>query len=207
MKQDFDMAMKDYQPSEEFLAMKKEAEGENIVVKNKIGERGALTEAYFNFVTNSWLNAARHVAKNSSNFGPLDVEDQLHKMWEINCQNQQSEDKVNQQHKSTSKTKKKSSKKEKDPNAPKKPFSAYMIYCNSNRETMKKDFPNMSNNELFTALGNCWKQLGNEERAQYVEKATADRDRYDREYKEYIENIPDKKEDIEIADGGCGVLE
>ena len=92
MKQEFDMAMKDYQPSEEFLAMKKEAEGENIVAKNKIGERGALTEAYFNFVTNSWLNAARHVAKNSSNFGPLDVEDQLHKMWEVNCQNQQSED-------------------------------------------------------------------------------------------------------------------
>ena len=168
MKQEFDMAMKDYQPSEEFLAMKKEAEGENIVAKNKIGERGALTEAYFNFVTNSWLNAARHVAKNSSNFGPLDVEDQLHKMWEINCQNQQSEDKVNQQHKSTSKTKKKSSKKEKDPNAPKKPFSAYMIYCNSNRETMKKDFPNMSNNELFTTFGNCWKQLGHEERAPYI---------------------------------------
>ena len=65
----------------------------------------------------------------------------------------------------------------------------------------------MSNNELFTTFGNCWKQLGHEERAPYVEKATADRDRYDREYKEYMENVRDKKEDVEMADVSCGVLE
>ena len=49
--------------------------------------------------------------------------------------------------------------------------------------------------------------MGHEERAPYVEKATADRDRYDREYKEYMENVRDKKEDVEMADVSCGVLE
>jgi len=55
----------------------------------------------------------------------------------------------------------KPAKKEKDPNAPKKPLSGYMLFCDRTR----KENPTMS--YTATQLGELWKALSDERKAEY----------------------------------------
>ena len=55
---------------------------------------------------------------------------------------------------------KKKPKKEKDPDAPKRPMSAYLIFQNSVREDMKAKNPTLNYRELITAVGDSWKNMG-----------------------------------------------
>ena len=55
--------------------------------------------------------------------------------------------------------KKKKKKSKKDPNAPKRPQSAYFLWFNANREELKKDNPDISITDLSKKAGELWKQL------------------------------------------------
>ena len=198
LKVEFDNAMKDYKPSEEFLTMKIQAENEMKKASCKPKNQPFPEEAqYFEFVSDNWMAAAQYVSYWKDSFGILDIEDRLHVMFE----QQQSKDE------NSGKSKTKLVKKQKDPNAPKKPMSAYMFYCTSNRETIKQEFQDISNKELLVKIGESWRSMAGDDKQVYHTKAVADRERYAREYREYMENVPDKKEDVEIAEPGCGVLE
>lgn len=58
-----------------------------------------------------------------------------------------------------SERKKKKSKSKKDPNAPKRPQSAYFLWFNANREEMKKENPEMGITDLSRRAGELWKQV------------------------------------------------
>ncbi|KEI42902.1 uncharacterized protein L969DRAFT_42644, partial [Mixia osmundae IAM 14324] len=73
---------------------------------------------------------------------------------------------------------KKSGKKEKDPNAPKRPLSAYMFYSQDKRTQVKEDNPDASFGELGKILGAQWKDLDESEKKQYNDMATRDKERY-----------------------------
>ena len=142
------------------------------------------------------MAAAQYVSYWKDSFGILDIEDRLHVMFE----QQQGKDE------NSGKSKSKLVKKQKDPNAPKKPMSAYMFYCTSNRETLKQEFQDISNKELLVKIGESWRSMAGDDKQVYFDKADADRERYAREHREYMENVSDKKEDVEIAEPGCGAL-
>lgn len=55
--------------------------------------------------------------------------------------------------------KKKKKKSKKDPNAPKRPQSAYFLWFNANREELKKDTPDISITDLSKKAGEVWKQM------------------------------------------------
>lgn len=55
--------------------------------------------------------------------------------------------------------KKKKKKSKKDPNAPKRPQSAYFLWFNANREELKKDNPDISITDLSKKAGEVWKQM------------------------------------------------
>ena len=59
--------------------------------------------------------------------------------------------------------KKKRSKK--DPNAPKKPLSAYMVWLQENREAIKRKHPGSSVAEVAKRAGEMWKTITAEEKA------------------------------------------
>jgi len=200
LKVEFDNAMKDYTPSEEFLTMKKQAEKEmkNTGYKPK-NEPFPDAAQYFDFVSDNWMVAAQYVSYWRDSFGILDIEDRLHVMFEQ--RQSQSKDE------NSGKSKTKLVKKQKDPNAPKKAMSAYMFYCTNNRETMKTNFPDISNKELLAKIGESWRLMAGDDKQVYHDKAMADKDRYAREYREYMKNVQGKKEDVEIVEPGCGVLE
>ncbi|KAJ3269404.1 Non-histone chromosomal protein 6 [Terramyces sp. JEL0728] len=83
--------------------------------------------------------------------------------------------------------KKKTTKAKKDPNAPKKGLSAFMIYSQENRPRIKEENPNATFGEMGKLLGNAWKELNEEDKAEYTDKAAKDKERYESEMAEYKE--------------------
>ena len=54
---------------------------------------------------------------------------------------------------------KKRTKKRKDPNAPKKPMTAYMLWLQENRPAIKKRYPGISVTEISKKAGELWKEV------------------------------------------------
>lgn len=86
---------------------------------------------------------------------------------------------------SSSKPKKESkkSKKDKDENAPKRATSAFMLWLNDNRESIKNDNPGIKVTEIAKKGGEMWSSL--KDRTKWDEKAAAEKERYAREMEEY----------------------
>lgn len=77
-------------------------------------------------------------------------------------------------------------KKKKDPNAPKKPQSAYFIWFGENYASFKKE--GVSVTEAAQRAGKMWKEIDEETKKKYEERAKEDKERYAREMKEYMAN-------------------
>lgn len=75
--------------------------------------------------------------------------------------------------------------KKKDPNAPKRPRSAFMYFSQANREDIKKQHPKMEFGEIGKELGKQWKKLGKEEKKKYDKMAEKDKARYEKEKEKY----------------------
>ncbi|QRV74812.1 HMG (high mobility group) box protein [Ceratobasidium sp. AG-Ba] len=69
-------------------------------------------------------------------------------------------------------------KKPRDPNAPKQPAPAYIVYQNEIRETMRARFPGHSPTELVKEIAATWKTLPNSERQRYKDQANVEKDRW-----------------------------
>jgi hypothetical protein len=82
----------------------------------------------------------------------------------------------------------------KDVNAPKRPLSAYIIYCQEQRESLKKKNPDMKATELTSQLGSMWKALSDEKKKNYLTKHEKERERYQREMKDYTPPQRDEEE-------------
>eukprot|EP00054_Salpingoeca_dolichothecata_P037358 m.10670 g.10670 ORF g.10670 m.10670 type:complete len:874 (+) comp7463_c0_seq1:108-2729(+) len=72
-----------------------------------------------------------------------------------------------------SKPKKKAPKKKakRDPNAPKRPQNAYMLFVNATREQTKEKNPEMSAKELLSELGRQWREMEQETKTGWETKA------------------------------------
>uniref|UniRef100_A0A0R3S0X8 FACT complex subunit SSRP1 n=1 Tax=Elaeophora elaphi TaxID=1147741 RepID=A0A0R3S0X8_9BILA len=75
-------------------------------------------------------------------------------------------------------------KKKKDPNAPKKPQSAYFIWFGENYSSFKKE--GVSVTEAAQRAGKMWKEIDDDIKKKYEERAKDDKERYAREMKEYV---------------------
>lgn len=74
-------------------------------------------------------------------------------------------------------------KKVKDPNAPKRPLSAYFFFAKDKRAEVLKKNPGMSVTEVAKALGEQWRGLG--DKSKYEKMAVNDKARYEKEMKKY----------------------
>ncbi len=88
-------------------------------------------------------------------------------------------------------------KSKKDPNAPKKPSTAYLFFSNDKRGELKSQ--GLSFKEIGTKLGEMWKVVSEEEKKKYEELAGKDKERYNEEKAKYVpppgyENKPKKKQ-------------
>jgi len=76
-------------------------------------------------------------------------------------------------------------KRKKDPNAPKKPASAYFHFSKKMRPKIKEDNPAATFGELGKLLGAAWKGLPADEKKPYETAAEEDKQRYEKENKAY----------------------
>ncbi|KIL64601.1 hypothetical protein M378DRAFT_77996 [Amanita muscaria Koide BX008] len=73
----------------------------------------------------------------------------------------------------------------KDPKAPKRPLSAYMFFSQDWRERIKTENPDAGFGEVGKLLGAKWKELDDEEKKPYVERAAQDKNRAEKEKAAY----------------------
>ena len=76
-------------------------------------------------------------------------------------------------------------KKKKDPNAPKRPLSAFFLFCADERPNVKAKFPQYSVGETAKELGERWSKVSADLKAQYEAKVALDKTRYERELEGY----------------------
>ena len=80
----------------------------------------------------------------------------------------------------------KKQKRKKDKNAPKKAISAFMYFSNENRDKIKEENPGIAFGDVGKKLGDLWKSMSPEEKAQYEAKAEEDKVRYQKEMEDYV---------------------
>ncbi len=88
-------------------------------------------------------------------------------------------------------------KKRKDPNAPKGPLSAFMLYSIEERVQLKEKSPNLGFGEYGKIIGASWKELSEEKKSKWVAEAEKDKQRYKAEKLAY----DSKKTDVDIERG------
>lgn len=78
-------------------------------------------------------------------------------------------------------------KKGKDPNAPKRPLSAYMLWLNANRDKIRSDSPGMSVTDVSKKAGELWKGMSKEKKEEWDRKAEDAKREYEKAMKDYSE--------------------
>lgn len=66
----------------------------------------------------------------------------------------------------------------KDPNAPKRPMSAFLSYSNSKRSNVKRENPGLTNAEVSRVLASMWKQCTEIEKQSYIDEEFGLRQKY-----------------------------
>ncbi len=80
-----------------------------------------------------------------------------------------SDDENESSKKSTGKKEKKEKKekKDKDPNVPKRPLSAYILFCNAKRSEIRAAHPDMDAKDVTREMGKMWRELSEKEQSQW----------------------------------------
>ncbi|RXN04464.1 high mobility group B2-like protein [Labeo rohita] len=74
----------------------------------------------------------------------------------------------------------KGGKKKKDPNAPKRPPSAFFVFCSDHRPKVKNDNPGISIGDIAKKLGDMWSKLSPKEKSPYEQKAMKLKEKYEK---------------------------
>lgn len=81
----------------------------------------------------------------------------------------------------------------KDPNAPKRPLNAYMIYSAEQRVTLKSSDPDLKGPKLLKKIAAQWKQLDESGKSKYQKQTEELKKKYEEEMKNY--NPPEEKKE------------
>ncbi|KAL6472432.1 hypothetical protein MHYP_G00186200 [Metynnis hypsauchen] len=73
----------------------------------------------------------------------------------------------------------------KDPNAPKRPPSAFFIFCSEYRPKVKEETPGLSIGDVAKKLGEMWNKTSAEEKQPYEKKAAKLKEKYEKDIAAY----------------------
>ena len=73
----------------------------------------------------------------------------------------------------------------KDPEQPKKPKTSYMYFCQSKRDTILKENPNILLGDQSKKLGSLWSGLDDDAKKPFIQQADDDKSRYEEEIEDY----------------------
>ncbi|CAF5165500.1 unnamed protein product, partial [Rotaria magnacalcarata] len=73
----------------------------------------------------------------------------------------------------------------KDPNAPKRPLSAFFIFSQDERPDIKKKSPSLSVGDISKEIGLRWKNVSDDVKKRYEQKAAVEIQKYEVRLAEY----------------------
>ncbi|XP_074555283.1 high mobility group protein B2-like [Halichoeres trimaculatus] len=79
----------------------------------------------------------------------------------------------------------KGKKKKKDPNAPKRPPSAFFVFCSEHRPKIKDENPGIAIGDIAKKLGELWGRQSDKDKAPYAAKAAKLKEKYERDVAAY----------------------
>eukprot|EP00467_Chlorarachnion_reptans_P007869 CAMPEP_0114505740 /NCGR_PEP_ID=MMETSP0109-20121206/11022_1 /TAXON_ID=29199 /ORGANISM="Chlorarachnion reptans, Strain CCCM449" /LENGTH=819 /DNA_ID=CAMNT_0001684215 /DNA_START=201 /DNA_END=2660 /DNA_ORIENTATION=+ len=88
-----------------------------------------------------------------------------------------------------------SKRKRKDKNAPKRAKSAFMLFVQKRRKTVKEENPNLKFGEISKLMGEKWKELPDDEKKEFLNAAKNDKIRAEKEKEKYDEEHKDDDDD------------
>jgi len=95
---------------------------------------------------------------------------------------------------------KRTSRKSKDPNCPKRPGNAYILFGNDQRVKLKEDVPALSAKEIMTRIGQLWHEVSETDKAYYDTKSKQLLLIYKKEMEAYKEANPHWEEFLQSND-------
>ncbi|XP_017318880.1 high mobility group protein B2a [Ictalurus punctatus] len=75
--------------------------------------------------------------------------------------------------------------KKKDPNAPKRPPSAFFVFCSDYRPKVKSEYPGISIGDIAKKLGEQWSKLSAKDKVPYEQKAGKLKEKYEKDVAAY----------------------
>jgi len=75
-----------------------------------------------------------------------------------------------------------------DPLKPKRCKSAYLFFCERNRNKIKNENPNIKIGELMKKMGESWRNISENDKKEFIDLHLIDKDRYDDDMEEYKKN-------------------
>lgn len=81
-----------------------------------------------------------------------------------------------------------STRQKRDPNAPKRPLSAFLFWASVRRPELRAQNPDKKMTELAVMLGEEWQKASDSDKEPYLTKARADKERYEREKAVYLDS-------------------
>ncbi|XP_059191177.1 high mobility group protein B2a [Centropristis striata] len=86
-------------------------------------------------------------------------------------------------------------KKKKDPNAPKRPPSAFFVFCSDHRPRIKEENPGISIGDIAKKLGELWSTQTSKDKAPYEARALKLKEKYEKDVAAYKEKLGSGKSD------------
>jgi hypothetical protein len=86
-------------------------------------------------------------------------------------------------------------KKIKDPNAPKRPTTAYFCFMKEVREQVKEENSNLKVSELSKIMGKMWRDMNSDDKEKYNKEAAKDKERYKKDMETYSDQSDDQSND------------
>ena len=163
----YEKAIENYRPSEEFLKSKIAHEKKLIEASGDLSVKVEKMAAYFTFVSANWMKVA--TSKPGEGMTIVEIQEKLLYQWSRASGNVES---------GGEKSTKFKKKKVKDPNAPKRPMSAYLLFVKENRAAIAKENPAMKNTEVLSEVGRRWKTLDEVSRGAFEEEANKKKTEY-----------------------------
>eukprot|EP00494_Astrolonche_serrata_P019499 UN19707 len=80
-----------------------------------------------------------------------------------------------------------------DENAPQRTRSAYVFFCDKNREKVAKNNPDFTMLEVSAALGKMWSETGDKARTPFVSQSAKSKAKFDKEMAVYRETDEHKQ--------------
>ena len=90
------------------------------------------------------------------------------------------------------KTISKKSRKKKDPDQPKRPLTAYFLFCAAHRDEIKEKNPSAKFGEIGKLLSEQWKSASKAEKDKYEKQANEEKEKYKKLKAEYDRKAKEK---------------